>query len=205
MDSNQGYKNRALADLEGNWTDAAIVTLVLLLVLEVGGGSISFIMPPLIEKGTHFVWFLLCIPLGWGYTVMFLDFIRYSEKLTLSKMFSGYKEWSRTITTYLLMYIYIFLWTLLLIIPGIIKAYSYALTPYILKDNPELSNNAAIEESMQMMDGHKWKLFCLHLSFIGWLILSLLTLGIGLIFLQPYMRAAESHFYEDLKREKQIY
>ena len=103
----------------------------------------------------------------------------------------------------LLQKVYIFLWTLLLIIPGIIKAFSYAMTSYILKDNPEIKNNEAIEKSMQMMQGHKMDLFLLYLSFIGWAILSVLTLGIGFIFLTPYVNAAVSHFYEDLKEEAQ--
>ena len=72
---------------------------------------------------------------------------------------------------------------------------------FILKDEPELKYNAAIEKSMSMMNGYKMKLFLLDLSFIGWMILSVLTLGIGLLFLQPYMSTARAAFYEDLKAE----
>ena len=89
---------------------------------------------------------------------------------------------------------------MLLFIPGYIKAFSYAMTPYILKDNPEMKNNAAIEESMRMMDGHKLELFMLDLSFIGWVILSILTCGIGLLWLIPYINMAHVNFYEDLKK-----
>lgn len=74
------------------------------------------------------------------------------------------------------------------------------MTPYILKDNPEMKNNAAIEESMRMMDGHKLELFLLDLSFIGWALLSLLTCGIGFLWLTPYMNMARVNFYEDLKK-----
>ena len=93
------------------------------------------------------------------------------------------------------------LWSLLLVIPGIIKSYSYAMTSFILKDEPEMKNNAAIEKSMAMMEGNKMKLFMLDLSFIGWAILCIFTLGIGLLFLQPYVAISRAAFYEDLKTE----
>ena len=94
------------------------------------------------------------------------------------------------------------LWSLLLVIPGIIKSYSYAMTSFILKDEPEMKNNAAIEKSMAMMEGSKMKLFMLDLSFIGWAILCIFTLGIGLLFLQPYVAISRAAFYEDLKAQQ---
>ena len=100
----------------------------------------------------------------------------------------------------LLKMVYTMLWMLLLIVPGIIKSYSYAMTEYILKDDLEITENAAIEKSMQMMEGHKMELFLLDLSFIGWALLSILSCGIGFFFLEPYMITARAHFYEDLKQ-----
>ena len=97
--------------------------------------------------------------------------------------------------------IYTFLWTLLLIVPGIIKSFSYAMTAFVLRDNPELKFNGAIEKSMKMMDGHKFDLFYLYLTFIGWGFPSILTLGIGLLWFVPYMQSALAHFYEDVKAE----
>ena len=94
------------------------------------------------------------------------------------------------------------LWSLLLVIPGIIKSYSYAMTSFILKGEPEMKNNAAIEKSMAMMEGNKMKLFMLDLSFIGWAILCIFTLGIGLLFLQPYVAISRAAFYEDLKAQQ---
>ena len=92
----------------------------------------------------------------------------------------------------------IFLWTLLFIIPGIIKAYSYAMVPYILAENPNLSTKEALDLSKKMMYGNKGRLFCLQISFIGWMILCALTLGIGYIFLAPYQKASEAYFYKDI-------
>ena len=95
--------------------------------------------------------------------------------------------------------IFEFLWTMLFIIPGIIKAFSYAMTPYILVEHPEMSANQAINESMRLMKGHKFDLFYLYLSFIGWGILSVLTLGIGFLWLIPYMETSQAAFYADVK------
>jgi len=103
------------------------------------------------------------------------------------------------IITFVLMSIFIFLWTLLLIIPGIIKTFSYSMTFFILADNPDLEPQEAIKRSREMMHGHKWRLFKLYLSFIGWYLLVLLTFGVGMIFLDPYINLSVTHFYEDLK------
>lgn len=91
------------------------------------------------------------------------------------------------------------LWTLLLIIPGIIKAFCYAMTPYIMVEHPEYSAQEAIDASCDMMRGHLFDLFWLYLSFIGWAILSVLTCGIGFFWLIPYMATSQAAFYFDLK------
>ena len=86
-----------------------------------------------------------------------------------------------------------------LLIGGIILAYAYAMVPYLLHDYPELSIREAMKISREMMRGHKWELFVLDLTFIGWIILSIFTLGLGILFVEPYQQAARSAFYEDLK------
>ena len=93
------------------------------------------------------------------------------------------------------------LWTLLLIVPGIIAAFSYSMTPYILAENPDMTAREAIAESKYMMKGHKWELFCLGFSFIGWYLLASLTLGIGLLWVIPYQEASMAAFYKELKKE----
>jgi uncharacterized membrane protein len=83
----------------------------------------------------------------------------------------------------------------------IILAYAYCMVPYLLYDYPELSVREAMKISREMMRGHKWELFVLDLTFIGWIILSIFTLGLGVLFVEPYQQAARSAFYEDLKRD----
>ena len=117
-------------------------------------------------------------------------------------LFEGFQDYGRIFVTMLLQAVYTILWSLLLVIPGIIKSYSYAMTSFILKDEPEMKNNAAIEKSMAMMEGNKMKLFMLDLSFIGWAILCIFTFGIGFLFLQPYVAISRAAFYEDLKAQQ---
>ena len=205
MDTNQGYKNRALASLSGKW-DKAIIVTVIYLIITVGISqvvSLPFSSSIAGSGSASFLWTVLCFPLLWGFAVFFLNIIR-EKKIDWDSIFDGYKngEWKRIGGTYLLYYIYVILWMLLLIIPGIIKALSYSMTPFILQDDPTISGNAAIEKSMRMMDGHKMDLFWLFLSFIGWIILSIMTFGIGFILLEPYINTSVAHFYEDLKEQQ---
>ena len=205
MDPNQGYKNRALASLSGKW-DKAVIATVVYLVITIGicqVVSLPFSSSVASSGSASFLWTILCMPLMWGFEVFFLNLIR-GKEINWDSIFDGYKngEWKRVGGTYLLLYIYVILWTLLLIIPGIIKGLSYSMTPYIMKDDPAIFGNAAIEKSMRMMDGHKMDLFWLYLSFIGWIILSIFTFGIGFILLEPYIDSSVAHFYEDLKKEQ---
>ena len=140
------------------------------------------------------------MPLAWGYLVYFLLLIR-EENIDYERLFDGFSQYVRITLAELLKGIYVLLWLFLFIIPGFVKSYSYAMTEFILKDNPEISGEDAICLSMKMMQGHKMQLFLLDLSMIGWLILSFLTLGIGFLFLVPYNYSAHAHFYEDLKAE----
>jgi len=201
MDSITNYKNRALSALENKWGNFVLITFVFGLISGITQVLLGNEVGPAILNLIGLVLFILALPLTWGFQTLFLGAVRGGEA-TAKDMFEGYNKelFSRVLTTTLLYYVYVFLWSLLLLIPGCIKSYSYAMTPYILKDNPEMKNNAAIEESMRMMDGHKLELFLLDLSFIGWAILSILTCCIGFLWLVPYMNMARVNFYEDLKK-----
>ena len=201
MDSITNYKNRALSALENKWGNFVAITFVYGFIIGITQVLSGDKDSPAILHLIGLVLFILALPLTWGFQTLFLGAVRGGEA-TAKDMFEGYNKelFSRVLTTTLLYYVYVFLWSLLLLIPGCIKSYSYAMTPYILKDNPEMKNNAAIEESMRMMDGHKLELFLLDLSFIGWALLSLLTCGIGFLWLTPYMNMARVNFYEDLKK-----
>ena len=124
---------------------------------------------------------------------------------SIGQLFSDFHRWSTLVVSRLLRSLYMLLWTLLLIIPGIMAAYSYAMTPYILAENPQMQASEAIACSKEMMRGNRWRLFCLQFSFIGWSILSSITLGIGNLWLTPYRQAAEAAFYRDLTGRSAAY
>ena len=194
------YKDLALQSLEGKWGKSAIAVLITFFIFDGVGMAPSFLFKdnPVIGSITQLALTLALIPLSWGLIVFFLRLIR-EEDIAFERLFDGFSQYVRIFTAELLKTIYVILWTLLLIIPGFIKQYSYSMTEFILKDHPELNAEQAICMSMRMMQGHKMQLFLLDLSLIGWLLLSLLTLGIGLLFLFPYYYSAHAHFYEDLK------
>ena len=123
-----------------------------------------------------------------------------NSKPSFKDAFSGFKvKYGRNIGTLLLVGIKIVLWSVLFVIPGIIKTYEYAIIPYILADDPEISSKDAFKKAKQMMKGNKWRMFKLEFSFIGWFILCVLTFGIGTFFLIPYVNAASAEFYVELK------
>lgn len=211
MKTNQDLKNAALEALRGNWAPAVVCTIIYLL-LSVG---ISLLQPNIDDPtaaltgaqkimmvANVLLLFLVMVPLGIGYYQAFkVLFTDGDNKLTANCFRLSFGNYFKNIAAYLLMCLFIFLWTLLLIIPGIIKALAYSMTPFILKDFPELSVNQAINLSQKMMKGHKFDYFWLGLSFIGWILLGLLTLGIGYIWLIPYMYTSYAAFYEEVKKE----
>ncbi len=222
MKTNQEYKNSALAALKGNWAPSVVATIIIFAlaiimivpsaVLEGAGqaatdmghatsatatiGIISFALMLLLPL---LVYYPLCYV---GYSNTFRQLLVNGDARVTSNMFSNtFKGYWRNVWGGFLMMLFTYLWMLLLIVPGIIKAFAYSMTPYILKDYPELSANQAINLSIKMMKGHKFDYFYLQLSFIGWGFLSILTLGIGYIWLMPYMYASMAAFYEDIKND----
>ena len=201
MRTNSEYKDMAVQSMEGNWTKGALATIIIFILFQLVGGSPSFYLGQTASAITQGILTIVLLPLAWGYRVFFLRLIR-QENTAYERLFDGFSQYTRILIAEFLKGIYILLWLLLLIIPGIVKEYSYAMTEFILKENPEMSGEEAICESMRIMDGHKMQLFMLDLSMIGWVILSFLTLGIGFMFLIPYNYSAHAHFYEELKAER---
>ena len=117
------------------------------------------------------------------------------ERPQFSVLFSRFQIFGKALGLYLLTGLFVFLWSLLFIVPGIIASYRYAMAPYLLAEYPEMGVMEAITRSKEMMSGYKGRLFCLNLSFIGWSLLCAFTFGIGYLWLNPYMRAAEAAFY----------
>ena len=216
---------RAIArrNLEGTWGISVGVALVAALLggLIVGTGSnINFnfnedtvrnlppifwtVLLPLVSVAglLGIVSFILGGTVELGYAKFLLK--QYDRKqLQFSDLFSQFERFGTGFAQKFLRTLYTCLWALLLVIPGIVKGLSYAMTPFILEEHPDLTASQAIKASMQLMEGHKMDLFILGLTFIGWQILACLTMGIGFLFLNPYMNAAYAAFYRSVSTGRQ--
>ncbi len=183
---------------------------------EIGAAFENFFSNPLIAMTTIFVIVLgfvigLVIAFGWsafvaspiivGKNRYFMEHRAFDSKF--ERLFWSFKS-GRYMNVVKIMFwreLKIFLWSLLFVIPGIIKSYEYSMVPYILAENPQISSERAFELSKKMTHGEKWKIFVLDLSFIGWRILGILCCCVGEIFLQPYVEATYAELYQ-VMREK---
>ena len=179
-------KQRALDSLRGNWGNV------------IGTYMIAFIIQGALQW-TYVGNLIVGGPLALGMAIFNLSLTR-SQIVNTNLLFDGFKKFGNALGTYLLMVLYILLWTLLLIIPGIIAALSYSMVFYILADEPELSPGDALRKSKAMMDGYKMDFFLLNLSFIGWALLCILTLFIGFLWLYPYIQITQVKFYEEVRK-----
>lgn len=117
----------------------------------------------------------------------------------LSRLFDGFNRFGRSFGTYFMYGLLLLLWSLLFVIPGIIKTYSYAMTFFILADDSDVGVLGAITRSREIMNGNKMKFWLLSWRFVGWSILCMLTAGIGFLWLIPYMQTSFAEFYKDIK------
>lgn len=215
-------RRNARAALRGHW-GIAVLTFLIFFLIEIAltaPGTFSSLSETLPLLGvynfitdTDWPWFLgltslpvsifVFMPLGFGLIVTMLELVRGHQDDTLRNLFHygfGWK-YGRSLGCMLLTSIYTILWTLLLFIPGIIKAYAYSMSYYIVRDCPNLKVDDCIYMSRQMMKGYKFRLFLLDLSFIGWGLLCVLTAGIGFFWLIPYIYSSRACFYEERKAE----
>lgn len=192
------FRQRAWEHLGGNWIGNiwGIFALVTLLYLAINGVCVGMVIG----------WVAIIVisgPLLLGLAIISTNVVR-GEGIRIENLFDGFKNMSTAIVLWLLNGIFIFLWSLLLYIPGIIKYYSYSMSFFILRDNPNMSQDEARRASMAMMHGNKWRLFCLDFSFIGWMILNGLTMGLITFWVFPYMQTAHAEFYQSLLAEAGI-
>lgn len=253
MKDSYGLRKEARAALSGNWKQAILTGFVASLIgatITASGSNYSssnsntstsspseILRPELIDTVLLILSFLSIILVIWGIAVFIiggagkLGYAKFNLNLidkkpaTFSDLFSQFDRIGAGFCMNLLVGLYTVLWTLLFIIPGIVKSYSYAMTPYILSEHPEMTATEAIAESRRIMNGNKWRLFSLRLSFIGWdllcavpilLVLPLYYIGavgiilglllffsvtcIGSLLLIPYKEATNAAFYRDISQ-----
>lgn len=188
--TSEDYIERAKEKRKGNWNKLALVyfcQMVINMVLS------SFLI-------TTILTIFISGPIQLGYTTCILEVSR-GEEMRVGDLMEGFNNKKKAILLWLVNSIFILLWTLLLVFPGIIATYSYSMSFYILRDNPDITQKEARERSIFMMRGYKWKLFCLQFRFIGWILLSMLTLGVLTIWIAPYMELTMAEFYENIKNK----
>ncbi|MDE7191144.1 MAG: DUF975 family protein [Clostridia bacterium] len=189
------YRQSAWKSLGGKWGVCVLAFLIFDLISAACAG------------GTYFgvgavVGLIIMGPITLGTSIIALNVAR-DKDVEVGMLFKGFNDFTRSLVLYITNNILIALWTLLFFIPGIIKTFSYSMSYYILIDNPNLTANEARKKSMELMKGNKWRLFCLEFSFIGWLLLSVLTFGILMFWVAPYMEVARAKFYMSLLPEEE--
>ena len=164
--------------------------MVVVLIADAIQGALSF---------TFIGFIIMAGPLEYGLARIMTATARGKGDVDIADIFVGFKEDAgSTIVLGLLKYIFICLWSILFVIPGIIASYAYSMSAFIQQDSPNKDWKYCIDESKKIMKGNKWKLFVLDLSFIGWYIVGALCFGVGVIFVMPYHKQARANFYLEL-------
>ncbi len=187
-------KQQAKEQLKGNVWMLFLCTLIVSLVSGAAG------MIPMVG---FLAAFLLAPPLSLGLTMIYLN-TTYGEKPQVGTCFEGFQRYGQSVILNLLVMIFTFLWSLLFVIPGIIKGLSYSMAFYILAENKDMTAQEALNESKLIMNGHKGELFVLYLSFILWGLLCTVTFGIAAIYVGPYMTLTMTNFYHKIKRTQTV-
>jgi len=196
-----GTENRILMQqaresLKGKWGLAVGTFLVYMLIL--------ILIPYFPYIPWWIAWIISLIiagPMIVGVSIFSLALSRKRDP-RFSQIFDGFKNFDVSLGAYLLYSIFVILWAILLIIPGIIAALSYSMIYFIIAEDDSIGPLEAIRKSKQMMYGYKWKIFCLGLRFVGWALLCILTFGIGFLWLIPYYFVSLAKFYDDLLNMK---
>ncbi len=186
--TNRDLMQQAREALKGRWG------------LAVGGNVIYLVLTVLIQGIPKVGWIgglIIGGPLLLGWAAFFLTFSRRQEAL-LAQLFEGFQNFTRALVTYLLMILFVLLWTLLFIVPGIVAGLSYSQTFFILAENPQMESREVLRKSKAIMRGNRWKLFCLFWRFFGWFLLGIVSLGIGFLWIMPYLQTTLARFYDDL-------
>lgn len=201
MRTNQEYKNAALSALKASWPQSVVATFIVLVFSGIINSTIWFSMGTF-SKVVPSVVTIIALPFVVGYINAFSRLYYNSDKALLENMrtMTGTGVF-RSIAGMLLMSVVVSVLSLALLIPGVIASMALFLTPYLLNDKPDLSVVDVLRLSRKMMNGHKMQLFKLQLSFLGWALLNVLTLGIGTLWLLPYMMTTMAAFYQDVREQ----
>ena len=185
-------KNEAKEQIKGK---IGILFLIFLIIAMIGAGS------SLVPVVGWFATIIIMPAFNISLCMIFLNLAK-REDVSVGDVFKGFNITGKAVWLSIITWVYTFLWSLLFIIPGIIKTFSYSMAPFILADNSNLTASEALSESIRIMDGHKFDLFVLQLSFFWWYLLGAITFGIAYIYVVPYFEATITNFYNEIKDKK---
>ena len=195
----QELKARAKAQLDGGIFQTKWLWAVLVCLIASAALSIAGIIPAVGAAAS----LIIMGPVRYAVEAMFLKQARSNQPMNLEDLLKGFTgDFKQTFLIGLMTGVFTFLWSLLFVIPGIVKAYAYSMVYYIKVDNPTYTWKECIDQSMDMMNGHKMDLFVLGLSFIGWILLSCITFGVAYIWVLPYIQTTYTNAYNSLKPHK---
>lgn len=201
-------KSKAKDQLRGRWGLAIITILVSNIFINttnlLQGFKVILDISPKVSLSFNLITLILGGVISTGLSKFLLNFTTNTEEPKFKDIFSYFNIFFKTLGLFVLIGIIGLLGFILLIIPGIIVTLMYSQSFYILAENPDKGIFQCLEESSRLMYGHKWELFVLELSFIGWWILAGLTLGIGSLWVEPYQKVTETNFYFKLKYENMV-
>ena len=190
-------KSRAKEQLKGKWAIAVGTVLVANIILEVDVGY--KVASKLGIEGLSYSLDLIALLLGGVISVglcrFLLDMATKRREPRFDTLFSSFNIYLKTLGLNILITLAVLAGTLLFIVPGIIVSLMFSQAFYILSEDPSKSITQCINESVNLMSGHKWELFYLNLTFIGWWLLSLVTLGIAALWVAPYQKLTEANYY----------
>ena len=193
MMTRQEMKYRAKKMLGGNIFSSAWMTGVVVTLLH----GVVFSFANSIFPGVGGI--LIGGPLSFGMYMIFLNFVRTGTPMKIEDLFRGFSDdFVQNLLIRLMTSIFCALWSLLFVIPGIVKALAYSMAFYVKRDHPEYDWRMCLSESERLMEGHKMDLFILNLSFIGWAFLGVCAFGVGILWVQTYIKASEAIFYDQL-------
>ncbi len=192
MLTNKEITRQARECLQGKWGFMALVTFIYAVIM--GGLNFVFFVG---TAGTY----LIAGAMGVGYFSLNLKIAR-NQEYDLSQLFSGFKIFVKSLLMYLLVLIFVCLWSLLLLVPGIVAMFRYSFVYLVATDQPELSALQILARSQELTDGYKWQIFCLALRFLGWFILSIMSFGIGFFWSVPYFNQSITQLYLEVLQIK---
>ncbi len=203
-------KEDAKTKLSGNWPKAAVVTFIVWLltdaftqdaVIKIGSSGTTTV------NSTNGLFSIISLvvagPLAIGLVYFYMK-IESGDEPNISLVFDGFQDFKRGFLFHLISMMFVVLWALLLIVPGIIAAIRYSMGYYLMVENPDISPMEALRESSELMKGHKMDFLMFAISFIGWVILSALTLGLGFLLLIPYYQMAKLNFYREITGDARL-